>query len=304
MLKGLILIEDNLEEYIKTGKTPKGIKLLLKIFKKNNIETDLVNYKNIKFNLNQDNLKFTINNKISANPDFVLSIIVPEPENHDYYNIKKCFEYLNVKVINLIDNVNLARNKFLTLVKIKNHLYNIKVPKTMEIKNLEDSKNIIQELGLPLVIKLNNGYGGEGISLIRNEIDLKHELKKISLKEESYIAQEAIMTSTCRDVRIVILNSKFFYSFERYNPNDFRSNKHQGGGFKDYNPSKDLINFAIKISKILGLDYCGIDFLFGESDTFYLCEVNTFPGFSYILKKYDEGDNSFLDKIYYLLNYF
>ena len=35
-MKGLILIEDNLEEYIKKGKTPKGIKLLLKIFKKNN----------------------------------------------------------------------------------------------------------------------------------------------------------------------------------------------------------------------------------------------------------------------------
>ena len=88
-MKGLILIEDNLEEYIKKGKTPKGIKLLLKIFKKNNIKTDLVNYKNIKFYLNQNNLKFTINNKISLNPDFVLSIIVPEPENPDYYNIKK-----------------------------------------------------------------------------------------------------------------------------------------------------------------------------------------------------------------------
>ncbi|WP_409197527.1 RimK family alpha-L-glutamate ligase [Methanobrevibacter acididurans] len=303
-MKGLILIEDNLEEYIKKGKTPKGIKLLLKIFKKNNIETDLVNYKNIKFDLNQNNLKFTINNKISLNPDFVLSIIVPEPENPDYYNIKKCFEYLNIKVINPIDNVNLARNKFLTLVKIKNHLSNINVPKTMEIRNFEDSKNIIHELGLPLVIKLNNGYGGEGISLINNEMELIQELKSISLKEESYIAQEAIMTSTGRDVRIVILNNQFFYSFERYNQNDFRSNKHQGGRFKDYTPSKDLINLAIDISKILGLDYCGIDFLFGESDTFYLCEVNTFPGFSYILKKYDEEDTSFLDKIYYLFNYF
>ena len=54
--------------------------------------------------------------------------------------------------------------------------------------------------------------------------------------------------------------------------------------FEDYQPPESLQE-ALKVAGALDLNYGSVDFLFGEDENeFYLCEINTFPGFSYILK--------------------
>lgn len=61
----------------------------------------------------------------------------------------------------------------------------------------------------------------------------------------------------------------------RYSESDFRSNSALGGKAKKFEPSKDFIEVAEKVAKILNLDYMGIDLMFGKSGEPILCEVNS-----------------------------
>jgi ribosomal protein S6--L-glutamate ligase len=299
---GLILVEDNLENFYKQDKNPRGVQFLLNMFKKNNIKVNFVNYKNIDIIVENDGFKFFIKNKQIPFPDFVISIIVPEPEDYHFISVKRMFEFAGVKIINSINTGMLAKDKLYTLMKVKSKLPEIKIPKTMYVGSSTSPELISELIGFPLILKPANGKGGEGVSLIENLENLDEVLTKIFSSQknnESYIAEEAIMSSMGCDIRIVVAGGEILYTFIRRNDNDFRSNRHQGGHFEDYIPPKILENTALKVARELNLNYGSVDFLVGQKENeFFLCEINSFPGFSYILQKLDKNDEAFLLKIY------
>ena len=61
----------------------------------------------------------------------------------------------------------------------------------------------------------------------------------------------------------------------RENTSDFRSNIALGGKGREYSPNKEFIAAAEKCARVLDLDYCGVDLLFGEGGKPYVCEVNS-----------------------------
>ena len=44
---------------------------------------------------------------------------------------------------------------------------------------------------------------------------------------------------------------------------------------KKYEPSEDEINMAVEACKHIGLDFAGVDILFGENNEPILCEINS-----------------------------
>ena len=44
---------------------------------------------------------------------------------------------------------------------------------------------------------------------------------------------------------------------------------------KGYTPTKEQEKLAIKTCQVLGLDFAGVDILFGENDEPIVCEVNS-----------------------------
>ena len=70
----------------------------------------------------------------------------------------------------------------------------------------------------------------------------------------------------------------------RSNANDFRSNITLGGDKKPYQPSLEQQQTAINAVKALGLDFAGVDVMFGENDTPIVCEVNSNPHFKSTLE--------------------
>ena len=56
---------------------------------------------------------------------------------------------------------------------------------------------------------------------------------------------------------------------------DFRSNIGAGGRGEPYEVPEQAAGHALLAAKTLGLDYCGIDFLFGKDGGMLLCEVNS-----------------------------
>jgi len=61
----------------------------------------------------------------------------------------------------------------------------------------------------------------------------------------------------------------------RYNPNDFRSNVLAGGSMTIFDAPIEFIETAEKASKALGLDFGGIDIMFGPNNEPIICEVNS-----------------------------
>ena len=55
---------------------------------------------------------------------------------------------------------------------------------------------------------------------------------------------------------------------------DFRSNLTRGGSMSPYTPSKEEAELARRATQALGLDFAGVDVLFGK-DGPLICEVNS-----------------------------
>ena len=96
--------------------------------------------------------------------------------------------------------------------------------------------------------------------------------------------QEFIKTSKGKDLRINVVGDKVIATVFRSNDNDFRSNITLGGDKQPYSPNEKQKQIAINAVKALGLDFAGVDVMFGENDTPIVCEVNSNPHFKSTLE--------------------
>lgn len=143
-------------------------------------------------------------------------------------------------------------------------------------------EKIEKNLTYPLICKCAYGSLGLQVFLIKNHDELVTKYKELLYTPHLY--QEFIQTSKGKDFRIFLVNSKVVSYMERINNEDFRSNISLGGKGYHILPPNEFLQVAIKASKILKLDYAGIDLLIGENNKPYLAEVNSNPFLSEIEK--------------------
>ena len=157
-------------------------------------------------------------------------------------------------------------------------------PKTFEglgYCNDDYLKQIEKAISYPFVIKEAYGSFGEQVYLVQNEQEAKEIIKKLGYKD--FLIQEFIESSSGRDIRINVVGDKAIVSMLRENKSDFRSNISNGGVGSPFNPDMEYIELAIKSTKALGLDFAGVDVLFGENGPI-ICEVNSNPQFASTLQ--------------------
>ena len=132
-----------------------------------------------------------------------------------------------------------------------------------------------------MVIKENRGSFGQQVHLVNNAYEAERLIA--SFKEHPFIMQEYIEESAGRDVRVNVVGGRVVASMYRYNDNDFRSNITNGGSMKKYEASEAQAKIAIDACKAIGLDFAGVDVLFGK-DGPIICEVNSNPHFKTTLE--------------------
>ena len=138
-----------------------------------------------------------------------------------------------------------------------------------------------EELGYPMIIKENRGSFGQQVHLVKSSYEAEVLIK--SFKEHPFIMQEYIEESSGRDVRINVVGDRVVASMYRYNDNDFRSNITGGGSMKSFTADKEQEELAIAACKAPGLDFAGVDVLFGKEGPI-ICEVNSNPHFKTTLE--------------------
>lgn len=195
--------------------------------------------------------------------------------------LARYLEKLGYLVFNSSTAIEICDNKALTHLELLNK--GILMPRTIlspmtynniGYTNYDFIKVAEEKLGYPMVIKEVYGSFGNQVYLVKNYKELLDIINKIGNKD--FIFQEYIKTSHGKDIRIQVVGNKVITSMYRYsNCDDFRANLTIGGKMKEYMPSYEESNMAIKACKALGLDFAGVDILFGENNKPILCEVNS-----------------------------
>lgn len=187
---------------------------------------------------------------------------------------------LSLKLFNSHSAIRKCDDKGETYVELANNGVNI--AKTM-LGGLCYSKDclikeshvdtIIEKLGLPVVVKESFGSMGKGVYLAESKNELLQIIEQIKLKP--HLFQEYLPYKKGVDVRVIVVGGKAVASMERINLQDFRSNVARGGSGRKIELSKNFKIMAEKCANVLGLDYCGVDLLYGKNGEPYVCEVNS-----------------------------
>ena len=189
-------------------------------------------------------------------------------------------ERAGIKLFNSHNAVRLCDDKAETYIALAGS--NVKMPKTIfgalcynkeSVIENEWIDKVIEQLGLPLIVKESYGSMGKGVHLATNRdelIDLTN-----SLKLKPYIYQQYIGAKKGKDVRVIVIGGKVQCAILRENDCDFRSNVAQGGKATAFSLPEEFIQTAETCATTLGLDYCGVDLLFGDDGLPIVCEVNS-----------------------------
>ena len=109
----------------------------------------------------------------------------------------------------------------------------IDTPKTLVSRNTTDIDDLLDQLDLPVIIKLATGTHGNGVILAETKKAAKSALQAFYLYNEdgtNILLQEYIKESAGTDIRAFVVGSRVVASMQRQSlDGDFRSNLHQGG---------------------------------------------------------------------------
>ena len=202
--------------------------------------------------------------------------------------ILSALEKQGIRLFNSAKATEICDDKMLTYQFLANH--DIPLPETiaMPLNYSGASPETFltkagQRLGYPLVVKTNYGSMGTGVYLVP---DLPAMLKlDKELNGRAYLLQHFIASSAGRDIRVICIGGKAKAAYRRVSDSgDFRSNIALGGHGETIELTQRQKDIAEKAATLIGLDYCGIDLLYGEDGEPLLCEVNSNAFFSEIEK--------------------
>ncbi len=185
----------------------------------------------------------------------------------------RMLEKRGMRLFDRAEAVELCDDKMLTHITLSGH--GIPMPKTFPAplcyKEEAKTGGFAWEK-YPLVVKECYGSLGQQVYLAetREELDTLCD----TLKLRPHLYQEFIGTSAGRDVRVICIGGKVAASMKRVSDTDFRSNIEQGGRGEPFDIGEEGRVLCEKVTSVMGLDYCGVDLLFGEKG-FLVCEVNS-----------------------------
>lgn len=158
----------------------------------------------------------------------------------------------------------------------------VDTPKTLVSRNSADIDDLIDQIGLPVIIKLATGTHGNGVVLADTKKAAKSALQAFYLYNEdgtNILLQEYIEESAGSDIRAFVVGSRVVASMKRQSlDDDFRSNLHKGGEGTAIKLTDEEKKLAVKAAKAMGLHIAGVDLMRSDRGPLVL-EVNASPGF-------------------------
>ncbi len=216
-------------------------------------------------------------------PDFFMIV---DGGGEQLRGVANQLEKLGAVCINRFEAKQIARSKLATYQVLA--AAGVPIVRTLVCDEYTTPEQVVAQLGLPCVVKPDDGFGGEGVILISSKEELDTQLEKIKKSPERMLIQQYISTSKGRDVRVITIGGEAVFAACRQatDPAEFRSNLKVGGQALDYSLTDEIRTLCAKVSRAIGLDFSGIDLLFGP-EGFVVGEVNSVPGYGSWVGKAD-----------------
>ena len=158
----------------------------------------------------------------------------------------------------------------------------VETPKTLVSRNTTDIDELLEQIGLPVIIKLATGTHGNGVVLAETKKAAKSALQAFYLYNEdgtNVLLQEYVKESAGTDIRAFVVGSRVVASMQRQSlDDDFRSNLHKGGEGTSIKLTAEEKRIAVRAAKAMGLHIAGVDLMRSARGPLVL-EVNASPGF-------------------------
>ena len=217
--------------------------------------------------------------------DSKLQINLPECDfviylDKDIY-LARILEKEGYRLFNRADFIKLCDDKALTNIACANR--GIKMPDTIagplfysqELKeeNFKFLDTVIEELGLPLILKRVYGSLGLGVYLIKSKEELIEAYKEHC--RAPLLFQKYVGSSYGVSARVIVIDKQVVGGFIRYNKTDFRSNFGDQSSSRPLKDGDKCFALAKYIADELDIEYAAIDFMFLENGEPVLCEINS-----------------------------
>lgn len=147
-----------------------------------------------------------------------------------------------------------------------------KVYPNFTIQNSGYYEKVLEQFGLPLIMKEGHGSFGMKVYLIESEED--YYAKVDELRGIDYVFQQFIASSRGRDIRVNIVGGEIVAAMYRSSETDFRANITNGGVASVIELSEEQKSIALQAAEAVGAEFAGVDLLFGENGQPLVCEVN------------------------------
>lgn len=193
--------------------------------------------------------------------------------------LAKFLKNSGIRIFNDPDVIETCDNKANQYIQLSKH--SIPMPKTIvapkvyptfTIANSGYYEQVLENLGLPMIIKEGHGSFGMRVYLIETEETFYAKVEE--LRGVDYIFQQFIASSRGRDIRVNIVGGEIVASMYRHSETDFRANITNGGVAEVTELTEEQQALAIRAADAVGAEFAGVDLLFGDNETPLVCEVN------------------------------
>ena len=206
-------------------------------------------------------------------------VIIPRiSPSHTMYAtaITRQFEMMNVYTLNRSIAIVRSRDKLRTMQLLAKA--GVGIPKTVFSKSTRAVDDLIDQVGVPMIVKVARGSQGNGVVLAETRKAAKSVVQAFYVENVSILLQEFIEEASGADVRVFVVGNKVVASYKRQSlDDDLRSNIHQGGKGIAIKLTEEERKVALKAAKAVGLQVCGVDLLQSKRGPLVL-EVNSSPG--------------------------
>ncbi|MBR2543106.1 30S ribosomal protein S6--L-glutamate ligase [Candidatus Saccharibacteria bacterium] len=264
---------------LSNGNANYSTKRLVEEAEKRGHKVKVIKYKNCYLSLDNKNPEVYYKGKKIKGFDAILPRISNNMTRYGCAVVRQ-FEMQNVYTSATSVAITRARDKLRAAQILAK--FGVDTPKTLVSRNTSDIDDLLEQIGLPVIIKLASGTHGNGVILAETKKAAKSALQAFYLYNEdgtNILLQEFVEESAGVDIRAFVVGSRVVASMQRTSlDGDFRSNLHQGGLGSPIKLTDEEKKVAIKAAKAMGLHICGVDLMRSKRGPLVL-EVNASPGF-------------------------
>lgn len=264
---------------LSNGNANYSTKRLVEEAEKRGHKVKVVKYKNCYMSLDEKHPSVHYHGKILANFDAIIPRISNNMTRYGCAVVRQ-FEMQGMWTASSSIAITRARDKLRSQQLLTKA--GIDTPKTLVSRNTADIDDLLEQIGLPVIIKLASGTHGNGVVLAETKKAAKSALQAFYLYNEdgtNILLQEYVKESAGTDIRAFVVGSRVVASMQRQSlDDDFRSNLHKGGEGTSIKLTPEERRIAVHAAKAMGLHIAGVDLMRSNRGPLVL-EVNASPGF-------------------------